>query len=418
MFDSVDVEPRQLEAYRGIAPDEQIEEIRTLAAQFRGARVLHVNATAFGGGVAEMLATIVPLMRDVGIDAEWRVIEGATEFYEVTKKFHNALQGMDVPISQQELDTYLRYNKLNADQFSRDYDFVIIHDPQPAAMRRLMLEEGRGQSGRWIWRCHIDITDAQLGAWEFLRPYVEAHDAAVFTMQDYVKPDLNVGEVALIAPAIDPLSAKNAELSAEDVAAVLRENGVDPDRPVIAQVSRFDPWKDPLGVVDVYRLVREQVPDLQLVMVATMATDDPEGHVWYDRTKEHAGDDPNVFLLTSEQDNSEQVNAFQRAASVVLQKSKREGFGLVVAEALWKRTPVVAGNVGGIPVQIRDGQDGFLISTTEEAAEKVARLLLDPDEQTQMGESAHQHIRSDFLITRKVLDYLRLFKRLSTTKSA
>jgi len=413
LFDSVEVEPRQLEAYREIAPDEQIEEIRALAARFQGARVLHVNATAFGGGVAEMLTTIVPLMQDIGLAAEWGVIKGATEFYEVTKKFHNALQGMDVSLSQQELDTYLRYSKLNADLFDEEYDFVIMHDPQPAAVRGLMLEAGRGQPGRWIWRCHIDITDAQLGAWEFLRPYLEAHDAAVFTMQEYVKPDLNVGEVALIAPAIDPLSPKNAELNAEGVATVLRENGVDPNRPIIAQVSRFDPWKDPLGVVDVYRFVRDRVPGLQLVMVATMASDDPEGHLWYDRTREHAEGDPNVFLLTSEQDNSRQVNAFQRAAGVVLQKSKREGFGLVVAEALWKRTPVVAGNVGGIPVQLRNGLDGYLVSTTEEAAEKVARLLLDPNERTKMGESAHQHIRSDFLITRKVLDYLRLFQRLS-----
>ena len=416
MFESVSVPSKQLESYRGTAPDEQLDRIRERAAGLRGARVLHVNATAFGGGVAEMLTSIVPLLCDVGIRAEWRVIEGATEFYNVTKKFHNALQGMDVPITNEELETYLRYNRLNARAFDEEYDFVVMHDPQPAAVRKLMVEEGRGRSGKWVWRCHIDITEARPHAWQFLKPYLEAHHAAVFTMQQYVKPDLRVGDVALIAPAIDPASPKNREMATEDVRAVLEENGVDPDRPLLVQVSRFDPCKDPLGVVDTYRLVKREAPGLQLVMVATMATDDPEGHLWYERTREHAGDDPDVYLLTSEVDNSEQVNAFQRAAGVVLQKSVREGFGLVVAEALWKGTPVVAGNVGGIPAQLRDGQDGYLINSTEEAAEKVTRLLLDPELRARLGGSAREHIRSDFLITRKVLDYLHLFERLSSAK--
>ncbi len=413
MFEKVDVEPRSLESYRGIAPDEQLDELRQLAGSLQGARVLHVNATAFGGGVAEMLGTIVPLMRDVGLQAEWQVIEGSPEFYGVTKKFHNALQGMDLTISQEELETYVSCNQHNAKLFDEEYDFVVMHDPQPAAVRKLMLEDGRGEFGCWIWRCHIDITDAQPAAWRFIRPYLEAHDAAVFTMRAYVKPDLEVDEIALIAPAIDPLSVKNRDMPPTEVRAVLEENGVDPDRPLIAQISRFDPWKDPLGVVDVFRLVRQQVPRLQLVMLATMASDDPEGQGWYELTREHAGDDPDIHLITSEEDNSVQVNAFQRGADVVLQKSKREGFGLVVAEALWKETPVVAGRVGGIPMQLRDGQDGYLVGSTEEAAEKVAKLLLAPELQAQMGRNAREHIRSDFLITRKVLDYLKLFNRLS-----
>ncbi len=415
MFENVEVLPRALEDYRGIAPDEQLEGIRKLADSFQGARVLHVNATAFGGGVAEMLTTIVPLMQDVGIEAEWRVIEGAPEFYAVTKKFHNALQGMDVPISDEEFETYLRYNRRNAEMFDEEYDFVIIHDPQPAAIHKLLLDDGRGASGCWIWRCHIDITHPQPRAWGFMCPFVESHDAAVFTMQQYVKPDLNVREVALIAPAIDPMSPKNADMDQATVANVLRENGVDPTRPLLAQISRFDPWKDPLGVVDTFRLVRQQTPGLglQLVMVGTMATDDPEGHEWYERTRAHADGDPDIYLITSEVDNSVQVNAFQRAASVVLQMSKREGFGLVVAEALWKGTPVVAGNVGGIPMQLRDGLDGYLVSTPQEAAEKVAHLLQHPDARAEMGRNAREHIRSDFLLTRKVLDYLRLFERLS-----
>ncbi len=413
MFEKVEVEPRSLESYRGIAPDEQLDELRQLAGSLQGASVLHVNATAFGGGVAEMLGTIVPLMRDVGLQAEWQVIEGAPEFYGVTKKFHNALQGMDLTISQEELETYVSCNEHNAKLFDEEYDFVVMHDPQPAAVRKLMLEDGRGEFGCWIWRCHIDITDAQPAAWRFIRPYLEAHDAAVFTMREYVKPDLEVDEIALIAPAIDPLSVKNRDMSPAEVRAVLEENGLDPDRPLIAQISRFDPWKDPLGVVDVFRLVRQQVPGLQLVMLATMASDDPEGQGWYELTREHAGDDRDIHLITSEEDNSVQVNAFQRGADVVLQKSKREGFGLVVAEALWKETPVVAGRVGGIPMQLRDGQDGYLVGSTEEAAEKVAKLLLAPELQAQMGRNAREHIRSDFLITRKVLDYLKLFNRLS-----
>jgi trehalose synthase len=415
MFESVSVQPKELEEYRGVAPDEQIDGIRELAARFRGARVLHVNATAFGGGVAEMLATVVPLMRDAGIEAEWRVMQGAPEFYAVTKKFHNALQGMDVPIDDEELETYLRYNRLNAESFDEEYDFVMIHDPQPAAIRGLMLEEGRGRFGRWIWRCHIDLTDARPRAWEFMRPYLEAHDAGVFTMRQYVKPDLRLGEIALIAPAIDPLSAKNAEMDAASVAEIVHANGMDPDRPLIAQISRFDPWKDPLGVVDTYRLVQERAPDLglQLALVGSMASDDPEGQEWYERTREHAGGDPDIHLLTSEVDNSAQVNAFQRAAQVVLQKSRREGFGLVVAEALWKGTPVVAGDVGGIPAQLRDGQDGYLVSTTEEAAERTASLLLDPELRARMGNSGREHIRSNFLITRNMLEHLRLFERLS-----
>ncbi|MDP9352035.1 MAG: glycosyltransferase [Chloroflexota bacterium] len=413
MFEKVEVEPRSLESYRGIAPDEQLDELRQLAGSLQGASVLHVNATAFGGGVAEMLGTIVPLMRDVGLQAEWQVIEGAPEFYGVTKKFHNALQGMDLTISQEELETYVSCNEHNAKLFDEEYDFVVMHDPQPAAVRKLMLEDGRGEFGCWIWRCHIDITDAQPAAWRFIRPYLEAHDAAVFTMREYVKPDLEVDEIALIAPAIDPLSVKNRDMPPAEVRAVLEENGLDPDRPLIAQISRFDPWKDPLGVVDVFRLVRQQVPGLQLVMLATMASDDPEGQGWYELTREHAGDDRDIHLITSEEDNSVQVNAFQRGADVVLQKSKREGFGLVVAEALWKETPVVAGRVGGIPMQLRDGQDGYLVGSTEEAAEKVAKLLLAPELQAQMGRNAREHIRSDFLITRKVLDYLKLFNRLS-----
>ncbi|MDQ3856052.1 MAG: glycosyltransferase [Chloroflexota bacterium] len=413
MFASVATQSKTLEEYRGVAPDEQLEEIVQLSRRFQGARVLNVNATAFGGGVAELLATAVPLMRDMGIDAEWRVMEGAPEFFAVTKSFHNALQGMEVPLTEEVRAIYTKYSQRNAELFDSEYDFVIMHDPQVAGIRYWMLEEGRGKTGKWIWRCHIDLTDARENVWQFLRPWIEAHDAAVFTSPNYVKPDLHVGHIEFIAPAIDPLSPKNRAMSQDEVAGILARYAIDPDRPILAQISRYDPWKDPLGVVDVYRLVREQVPGVQLVMVATMASDDPEGMDWYHRTAEHAGEDPNAHLLTSEVDNSVEVNAFQRAADVVLQKSRREGFGLVVAEALWKGTPVVAGRVGGIPLQLRDGQDGYLIDSTEEAAEKATYLLLHPEEREEMGRSATEHIRSNFLITRTLLQYLRMFEKLS-----
>lgn len=413
MFVKVPTHTKKLSSYRGIAPDDQLDEIFELAGRFKGARVLHLNATAFGGGVAELLATFVPLSRDVGLEAEWQVMHGAPEFFEVTKGLHNALQGMPVPLTPHAQEVYLQYSQLNADAFDAEYDFVVMHDPQVVGIRRLMLQEGRGKTGHWIWRCHIDLTQAQPAASKFLGPYIQAHDAAIFTMQKYVGADLEMGHIALIPPAIDPLNTKNRDMSAEDVAAVLHRHGVDATRPLLVQVSRYDPWKDPLGVIDVYRLVKQQVPDLQLVMVATMASDDPEGVGWFERTARHAGEDPDVFLLHSEVDNSIEVNAFQRSAQVVMQKSKREGFGLVVAEALWKQTPVVAGNVGGIPLQLRDGLDGYLVNTTEEAAERTAYLLLNPDVRSKLGVSGKEHIRSEFLVTRALLDYLRLFTTLS-----
>ncbi|MEJ7654073.1 MAG: glycosyltransferase [Chloroflexia bacterium] len=418
MYASVTTETRTLDSYRGLAPDEQLDEISTLAKRLQGARVLEVNATAFGGGVAEMLGTLVPLMRDLGLDADWQVMHGAPEFYAVTKSLHNGLQGMDVDLTRDARDTYTEYSRLNAEMFDAEYDFVVMHDPQPAGIRRALLESGRYPKGVWIWRCHIDLTDADEDVWAFLRPSVQAHHAAVFTIQAYVKADLEMARVELIPPAIDPLSVKNRAMSDEEVRAVLTGYNIAPDRPLMTQISRYDPWKDPLGVVDVYRIVKKSVPGLQLVMTATMASDDPEGMDWYERTRRHAGDDPDVHILSSEMDNSVDVNAFQRAAEVVMQKSTREGFGLVVAEALWKQTPVVAGRVGGIPLQVRDGQDGFLVDDTAQAADRTAYLFAHPEERERMGLSAREHIRSDFLITRKLLQYLRLFDSLSSRDTA
>jgi len=417
MFTRVPVKPVRLDSYEGVAPDEQLAEIQRLSNKFKDARVLHVNATAFGGGVAEILSTMVPMMQDLGMHAEWQVIRGATEFFEVTKAFHNALQGMPIPVTQHMLDIYLRYSNMNADLFDEDYDFVVMHDPQVVAIRRLLTERGAGTKGFWIWRCHIDLTDAQPKVWEFIKPYVECHDAVIFTMEKYVKSGLSVRHIAIIPPAIDPLSPKNVELPESTIHDVLSRYGIDQTRPLISQISRYDPWKDPLGVIDVYRLVKKEVPELQLAMVATLASDDPEGIDWFGKTARHAGEDHDIYLLASTKDNSVDVNVFQRSSQVVLQRSKREGFGLVVTEALWKGTPVVGTSAGGIPMQVLDGVNGFIADNNELAAEKVIWLLRNPDDRIRMGVAGREHVRQHFLITRYLLDYLRLFDKLYSERS-
>jgi trehalose synthase len=411
-LETVEAAVRRLDSYRGVAPDEQLDEILALAQQFEGVRVLHLNATGFGGGAAEILFSLVPLMRDVGLDVEWRVMQGAPEFFKITKGLHNALQCMPGSFDKEAQDVYLRYSRENAEAFDKEYDFVVIHDPQPAAIRKLMLKEERGEFGCWIWRCHIDLTDTHEDAWAILRPYVEAHDAAIFTSEDYVKPDLEMDEVTLVWPSIDSLSPKNGAMAPEKAHAVIERYGINPDRPLLSQISRYDPWKDPVGAVDIYRMAKEAVPDLQLALVATMADDDPEGEEWLEKTARHAGEDPDVHLLASYEDNSEDVNAFQRGSDIVLQNSKREGFGLVVAEALWKGTPVVAHNAGSIPLQLRDGQDGYLVGSDEQAAQKIVSLLRDTEMRKKMGESGKEHIRQNFLVTRHLLDHLRLFSKL------
>lgn len=417
MFGSVPTTPKPLEMYRSVIGDARVAELQQLASPLQGARVLHVNATAFGGGVAEILGTLVPLMNDLGLVADWQVIRGADEFFNVTKAMHNSLQGMFIPWTPEMRETWLRYNRLNAEMFDEDYDFVVIHDPQPAGVLRLV-EERRGArpAGAWIWRCHIDLTEAQLDIWDFLRYYVEAHDAAIFTHADYVKDDLHMANVAIVPPAIDPLSTKNSDLSQPAIEAVLKRYGVDPSRPMITQVSRFDPWKDPLGVIDVYRMLKPDFPDLQLVMIASMASDDPEGMSYYERTARRAGEDYDIHLLSNLNGvGNIEVNAFQRAASVVIQKSIREGFGLVISEGLWKGKPVVAGNVGGIPMQIEYGKSGYLVNTNAECADRVKFLLNNPRISAQMGAHGREFVREHFLTTRYLRDYLRLFNRLRET---
>ncbi len=417
MLGSVPTTPKSIEAYRPVIGDERTEEILALAAQLKGARVLHVNATGFGGGVAEILATMIPLMNDIGLNADWQVIRGADEFFAVTKSMHNSLQGMYYDWTPAMREIWLNYNRLNADLFDEDYDYVVIHDPQPAAIPTFLDERAEGRKGKWVWRCHIDLTEAQVQVWDLLRPHVERYDAAIFTLPSYVKEDLHGPQIFSVPPAIDPLSPKNAELPEETVNQILARYGVDPDRPMVTQISRFDPWKDPLGVIDVYRAAKRDFPDLQLVMIASMASDDPEGWDWYERTVRRAGEDFDVHILSNLNGvGNIEVNAFQRAARVVIQKSTREGFGLVVSEALWKGRPVVAGNVGGIPLQIVNGKTGFLVNNAEECLEKLLFLLRNRDEADRMGATGVEYVREHFLTTRYLKDYLNIFCLVSGLK--
>ncbi len=397
---------KSLAEYAHIVGDDVIAEIETLARPLRGARVVHVSATAYGGGVAEILHTLVPLMRSVGLQAEWHIISGSDAFFNITKRMHNALQGSDLPVTQAMQTDYMLSNKHNAATFEDDFDFVVVHDPQPAPLRQLC--HGHGT---WLWRCHIDLTMAQPAVWQFLRPFIEVYDGAIFTMPAFVKPDLRVGKVAIIPPAIDPLSQKNTFLPSDQVATIVAATGVDPSRHTLLQVSRYDPWKDPLGVIDVYRAVRKKVPDVQLVMLGAMALDDPEGAIYLEQTKAYAGDDPDIHLLINK-GGSIEVNAFQRHATVILQKSLREGFGLTVTEGLWKERPIVAGNVGGIPLQIENGVTGFLIENTDQCVECVLTILRNRDIAVQLGRNGRDIVRRNFLSTANLRNYLRFFTEL------
>ena len=399
---------RALESYAGVAPDDQLSEVRTLSETLRGVSIVHVNSTAFGGGVAEILYNLVPLMNGVGLKAGWEVIEAPNEFFEVTKRIHNGVQGMKVELTGDMKDLYLRVNRANAERLALDGDVVVVHDPQPLAIRAF-----RDGGMSWVWRCHIDVSSPDPGVWGFLERYVRMYDAYVFHMVDYVQPGLDKSRVFVMPPSIDPLSEKNREMRYEEVLGVLEKYDVDPERPILIQVARFDPWKDPLGVIDVYRLVKERVPDAQLLMVASMAHDDPEGWVYYERTVRKAGEDYDIHFLTNLVGvGAREVNAFQRAATVVLQMSTREGFGLSVTEALWKAKPVVARGSGGIRLQVIHGETGFLVRDVREAADYSVRLIRDPELRRRLGERAREHVRANFLITRHLRDYLRLISKL------
>ncbi|MFI5027988.1 MAG: glycosyltransferase [Solirubrobacterales bacterium] len=411
MLQEVSLGHKSLADYTHIAGKPLIERIRELAAALEGQRVLHVSATAFGGGVSEILYTIVPLMRDVGLDAHWHVIFGKEEFFNATKLLHNSLQGAEKTLSEEQWELFDEINALNAEGLQGEWDTIIVHDPQPIGLRRGAADKSRN----WIWRCHIDLSEPNPAPIVRLLPMIEEYDATVWHMPAYVPAAMNQdgSGVRIIPPAIDPLSPKNMAFSPDDAAFVCNQFGIDVDRPLLTQVSRFDPWKDPMGVIDAYRDVTGEVPEAQLALVGSMATDDPEGWEFFQQTFEYADGDPDIKILNNLNNvGAIEVNAFQSQSDICLQKSIREGFGLTVTEALWKGRPAIAGNVGGIPLQIENGESGFLVDSPAECAERCLEVLADPELGKRLGRAGKEHARREFLSPRLLRDWLELFTEL------
>ena len=404
MLQEVSLGQRSLADYTHLVGRGLVDEIRELAEPVQGLRVLHVSATAFGGGVSELLYSVVPLRRNAGIDAHWNVILGREEFFNVTKLMHNSLQGDEVTLTEQQWEVFHAYSTMNARGLEGDWDAVIIHDPQPLGLRRNAPDRAR----RWIWRCHIDLSNPNLATLGRLLPLIEEYDASVWHMDQYVPPGIERG-VRIVPPGIDPLSPKNMALSPEDAAFVCEQFGIDPDRPLLTQVSRFDPWKDPIGVIDAYKMVIEEVPEAQLALVGSMATDDPEGWEFFHKTYRYADGDPDIKILNNLNNvGAIEVNAFQSQSDVVIQKSIREGFGLTVTEALWKVRPTVASKVGGIPLQIEDGVGGYLVSSPDETARRCVEILSDPELAKRLGRAGKERVRANFLTPRLLRDWLQL----------
>jgi trehalose synthase len=396
-----------IDDYREVVPKGTVDFLKRLAGQVKGRKILHINSTKLGGGVAEMLRSHIPLLHDVGIDAEWHTISGTEEFFNVTKSFHNALQGQEQRLSQQMLREYLEVNRENAGRLSFDADYVVIHDPQPAA-----LIKNRPIHGKWIWRCHIDVSRPQWKVWGFLKQFVVNYNAAIFSLPRFAQR-LPIPQF-LIYPAIDPLSDKNRDLSEQDQTQILSRLNIPMDKPILLQVSRFDRFKDPLGVVQTYRLVKKR-HDVQLILAGGEATDDPEGKTVLSEVQEAAREDPDIHILLLPSDANLEINALQRTATIVLQKSLREGFGLTVAEAMWKGKPVIGSSAGGIALQIVYGVTGFTVNSVEGAAFRIHHLLDNPEVMTKIGEDGREYVRQNFLITRKVGDWLALMSYLGRT---
>lgn len=396
--------PSLLEHYIPLLGASEIDELRALAKPLKGRHIEMVNSTAVGGGVAELLSQMLPLMGELGLAASWQVLAGGQDFFEVTKAFHNALHGDAYEPKARDFEIFLAYNKQNEHRLKTDADFTVIHDPQPAAL----IDARSG--GRWIWRCHIDLSQPNLDVWRFLEPYVQRYDAAIFSSPDFSR-QLPIPQY-LFYPSINPLADKNRELEPELVRAIVESFGIDRKRPILTQISRFDRLKDPVGVIRVFNIVKRYF-DCQLVLAGGSASDDPEGAVVLAETREAAAGDPDIHILELPPSAPIQVNALQRASTIVIQKSLREGFGLTVAEALWKKRPVVASAVGGIPSQVIHKHTGMLAHSVEGAAYQVRFLLAHPDVAARLGEQGHQHVREQFLITGNLKRYLTLFLHLT-----
>jgi trehalose synthase len=391
-----------LDSYREVTPKGTIDFLRCLADKTRGKSILHVNSTRVGGGVAEILRSLVPLLADIGVEARWEVITGTEDFFAVTKAFHNALQGAEQDPSPAMLEIYREINRRNARQIPLEADYVVIHDPQPAAL--ILHKPG---AGRWIWRCHIDISHPQRKVWNFLRQFVVQYDGAIFSLPRFAQR-LPIPQF-LIYPSIDPLSEKNRDLSPKEQEQALDRLRIPRDKPILLQVSRFDRFKDPVGVIRAYRLVKKH-HDVRLILAGGGATDDPEGEKVLAEVREAAQSDPDILILLLPPDANLEINALQRAATIVLQKSLREGFGLTVAEAMWKGKPVIGGFAGGITVQLVYGVTGFTVNSPEGAAFRIHYLLDNPELMAKVGEDGREFVRRNFLITRHLGDYLALMR--------
>ena len=395
-----------LASYEPVVGRSVIEELRELARRITRRRVMMVNSTKSGGGVAEILHWMVPLFNELGIESEWEVIEGNSAFYTVTKKFHNALHGKTETITQDMLDQFIEVGRRNAERMALKADIMFIHDPQP-----IVLVERRqaNRNAKWVWRCHIDVSRPQRDVWDFLKPYILQYDATIYSSPAFTQ-QMEIRQ-ALVPPSIDPLSNKNRDLAPEEIADVLERLEIPTDLPIVTQISRFDYLKDPLGVIEAFRRVRRSVK-CRLILAGGPASDDPEGEEVLAKVREQAKGDPEIHLLMLPPNSDVEINALQRASAVVVQKSIKEGFGLTVSEALWKGRPVVASGVGGIPLQVLHRYSGLLVHSIEGAASAIKHLLNNPEYAKRLGENGREHVRHNFLITRHVTDYLLTFLSL------
>lgn len=395
----------KLEEYTSIVGRHVIDELYLLAEKLKGKVIQNINSTAVGGGVAEILNRLIPLMRDLDVDFRWDLIKGDEKFFVITKKFHNALHGVDVEISDEEISYFLEVNQKNAHEIFFSGNIIFIHDPQPIAL----IEKKNELTSKWLWRCHIDFSKPIPSLWNFLRPFIERYDTAVFSAPAFARELLT--KQVLVSPSIDPLSDKNKDLPEEFIDKMFERFGVDRSRPVITQISRFDYLKDPLGVIRAFRMARKYV-DCQLILAGGGATDDPEGMSILEMVKNEAENDKDIFVLFLPPGSDLEINALQRGSSIILQKSLREGFGLTVAEALWKAKPVIASAVGGIPLQITHKFSGILTHSIEGAAYWIKQLIHEPEYARKLGVNGKEHIKDNFLITRHIQDYLLLFLSL------
>jgi trehalose synthase len=391
--------------YADIVGNETIEEVQKLASHLNGKIIQNINSTAVGGGVAEILNRMIPLLKELGVDARWDFIKGGEKFFEVTKKIHNSLHGVEENISESEFKHFMDVTDENLKEMNLYGDIIFIHDPQPIGLIKIKKKPGY-KDKKFIWRCHIDLSSANTKTFNFLKKFIEKYDYSVFSSPLFAKK-LRIPQI-LISPSIDPLSDKNKEIPKETINEVLERFKIDPEKKIITQISRFDRLKDPLGVIDVYRLAKKYV-DCQLVLAGGGATDDPEGIEVFNEVLAKAGDDKDIHVLNLPPTSNIEINALQRASTVILQKSIKEGFGLTVSESLWKSKPVVASAVGGIPLQITHKYSGLLSRTIEGTAIYVKQLLQNPEYAKQLGKNGHNHVKHNFLITRHLRDYILLF---------